>query len=224
MEKSYSLVNNGGDKAIAYPLDMSKELIAALEDARKNKSFITITSGDMQTGESWGDLYDSKGRISLTRGHKYCFPILLTFKRGEYDEENDVEYGKSYDFLSELSTHDIAKYLELNDLEINDTLDSYGGSLISSIVAVQTGLARTKLTYKHPTFKGKDFSKENIKIENEIITIECKTSSSKNDEVKICTKIEKKYVLLVNEEVYSRHDSSESLYAFLKANKQINLN
>ena len=63
-----------------------------------------------------------------------------------------------------------------------------------------------------------------MKIEHEIITIECKTSSSKNDEVKICTKIEKKYVLLVNEEVYSRHDSSESLYAFLKANKQINLN
>lgn len=41
MEKSYKLVNNGSDKQIAYPIGMSDDLIAALETARKNKSFVT---------------------------------------------------------------------------------------------------------------------------------------------------------------------------------------
>ena len=89
MEKSYKLVSNGKDKQIAYPLGMSKQLIEALEAARKNKSFITITSGDMETGEAWGDLYDSKGRIGLSRGHQYLFPLLVSFKKGEYDEDLD---------------------------------------------------------------------------------------------------------------------------------------
>jgi len=46
MEKSYKLVNNGSDKQIAYPIGMSDDLIAALEIARKNKSFVTLTSGN----------------------------------------------------------------------------------------------------------------------------------------------------------------------------------
>ena len=222
MIKSYKLINNGSDKQIAYPLDMSEELIASLEAARKNKSFITITSGNMETGEAWGDLYDSKGRIGLSRGHQYLFPILVSFKRGVYDEDLDEEFGESYDFLSEMPTQEIARYLNKHDLEIGDVLDN-GGSTISSIVAVQTGLAKTKVTYKHPTFKGKDFSKENIKIDTETFTIECKTTSDKNDEIKTCTKTEKKFTLFVGNEVYSRHDSSEDLYSFLKANRQINL-
>lgn len=80
------------------------------------------------------------------------------------------------------------------------------------------------MIYKHPTFKGKDFSKENIKIDTETFTTECKTISDKNDEVKICTKTQKKFTLLVGGKVYSRHDSSDDLYSFLKANKQVNLN
>lgn len=223
MEKSYKLVNNGSDKQIAYPIGMSDDLIAALETARKNKSFVTLTSGNEETGEAWGDLYDSKGRIGLTRGHQYSFPLLVTFKRGEYDEDLDEEIGESYDFLSELPTQEIAKYLDKNNLDVDDILDC-GGSIISSIVAVQTGLAKTKVIYKHPTFKGKDFSKENIKIDTEVFTIECKTTSDKNDEVKICIKTEKKFTLFVGGSVYSRHDSSEDLYTFLKANKQVNLN
>lgn len=223
MEKSYKLVNNGSDKQIAYPIGMSDDLIAALEIARKNKSFVTLTSGNEETGEAWGDLYDSKGRIGLSRGHQYLFPLLVSFKRADYDEELDEEIGESYDFLSELPTQEIAKYFNKNDLEVDDVLD-HGGSIISSIVAVQTGLAKTKVIYKHPTFKGKDFSKENIKIDTETFTTECKTISDKNDEIKICTKTEKKFTLFVGGNVYSRHDSSEDLYTFLKANKQINLN
>ena len=195
MEKSYKLISNGKDKQIAYPLGMSDQLIEALEAARKNRSFVTLTSGDMETGEAWGDLYDSKGRIGLSRGHQYLFPLLVSFKRADYDEELDEEIGESYDFLSELPTQEIAKYLNKYNLEVGDVLD-HGGSIISSIVAVQTGLAKTKVIYKHPTFKGKDFSKENIKIDTEVFTIECKTTSDKNDEVKICTKTEKKFTLL----------------------------
>ena len=223
MEKSYKLISNGKDKQIAYPLGMSDQLIEALEAARKNRSFVTLTSGDMETGEAWGDLYDSKGRIGLSRGHQYLFPLLVSFKRGEYDEDLDEEFGESYDFLSELPTQDIARYMNKNNLDVDDILDR-GGSILCSIVVVQTGLAKTKISYKQPTFKGKDFSKENIKIDTETFTIECKTSSDKNDEVKTCTKTQKKFTLFVGGEVYSRHDSSEELYAFLKANKQINLN
>lgn len=222
MEKSYKLINNGSDKQIAYPLGMSDDLIAALEMARKNRSFVTITSGDMETGEAWGDLYDSKGRIGLSRGHQYLFPLLVSFKRGDYDEELEEEIGESYDFLSELPTQEIARYLNKHDLEVDEVLDS-GGSILGSIIAVQTGLAKTKITYKHPTFKGKDFSKENIKIDTETFTTECKTTSNKNDEVKICKNIKNMFVLFVDGKVYSRHDSSEDLYSFLKANKQINL-
>ncbi|MDD3054827.1 MAG: hypothetical protein PHE16_03000 [Aliarcobacter sp.] len=222
MEKSYKLINSGSDIQIAYPLNMSDDLIAALEAARKNRSFVTITSGNMETGESWGDLYDSKGRIGLSRGNQYLFPLLVSFKRDDYDEDLEEEIDKSYDFLSELPTQDIAKYLNKHHLDVDEVLDC-GGSIIGSIVAVQTGLARTKVAYKHPTFKGKDFSKENIKIDTETFTTECKTTSDKNDEVKIRKKTEKKFVLFIGGKVYSRHDSSEDLYSFLKANKQINL-
>ena len=70
------------------------------------------------------------------------------------------------------------------------------------------------MIYKQPTFKGKDFSKENIKIDTETFTTECKTISDKNDDIKICTKTEKKFTLFVGGNVYSHHDSSEDLYTF----------
>ncbi|MFA7084736.1 MAG: hypothetical protein WC141_09395 [Arcobacteraceae bacterium] len=218
----YKLIDNGNDKKIAYPEDMPDDLISALETARKNKSFVTLSNGDMQTGEAWGDLFDTKGRIGLSRGRDYMFPLLISFKRADYDEETDTESGESYDFLSEMHTSDIAKYLKENDFEVSDVL-SCGGDIIGSVVAVQVGLTKTKVAYKHPTFKGKDFSPKNIKVEVETLTIECKTTSDKNDEVKTCVKEEKKFTLLVGGEVYSRHNTKDEFDSFLRANRQINL-
>ncbi len=218
----YKVINNGTDKKIAYPSEMSDELIEILEKARKNRTFLTITDGDIQTGQSWGDLFGAKGVLGLSRGKEYLFPILVSFKRGEYDEELDEEVGESYDFLSELNTKQISEYLDDNDLSIDDVLDSGGSILSSSIVAVRTGLKKTRVVYKHKSFKpSRNF------LDYEVITEEIKTTcesfSSFTKEVKKEEKITNKYHLFIEKEKFSAHDSTDDLISFLQANLELNL-
>jgi len=219
--KSYHLVDNKNDKKIAYPGDMQKSLVDALEKARKNKSFVTLTSGNMETGEAWGDLCDAKGRIGLSRGQDYLYPILVSFKTGYFDEDLDETVGESYDFLSEFHTSDISSYLDNNFLELEDVLDD-GGTTIASVVAVQTGLSRIKLEYKHVNFFSKyDFG--NTSEEIETITTTCSVISDKTNITKETTKKENRHILFVEGKVYSRHNTKKDLQRFLKASKQINL-
>lgn len=220
--REYKFIDGGKDKKIAYPGDMSNELVTALEKARVNESFVTLSVGDMKTGESWGDLYDNKGIIGLSRGRDYLYPILVSFKRGAYDEENDIVIGEDYSDLCELSTKEIAEYLDKNDLSLDDVLDS-GGGIISSVVAVQTGIKKNKVSYRHPLFKGIDFSEDNIEIKTETLTKTCETVSSLTKEVKTVESIESYFVLFLGGELYSRHSSKKDLKKFLEANRQINL-
>lgn len=219
--KTYHLIDNGSDLKIAYPGDMQIKLVEALEKARKNVSFVVLSSGNMKTGEAWGDLYDVKGRIGLSRGKDYLFPILVSFKRGEYDEEMNETFGESYDFLSDCNSKDIDDYLDSHKLNLDDVLDN-GGGTITSVVAVQSGLKKTTLLYRHQNFTpSKDFN--DVRVDTETFTTVCTVKSDKSEEVKETKKVSKKFVLYVEGEIYSRHDSKEDLNRFLRANKQINL-
>ena len=97
--------------------------------------------------------------------------------------------------------------------------------LILPFFCVALNLKAQKFGYidtEYITSKMPEYQTAQAEIEK-LTTKWIKEVSDKNDEVKTCTKTEKKYTLFVGGEVYSRHDSSEDLYAFLKANKQINL-
>lgn len=217
----YKFIENGNDKKIAYNKNFSDDLINALESARKERCFVTLSDGNMETGEAWGDLYDQKGILSLTRGRDYLFPILLTFKRGDYDEDLDIEIGESYDFLSEKSTSYISEYLDRNSLEIEDIIDC-SGSLLSSTVAVRVGLDNTKVIYKHPNFKASANFLDYEIVEEELITT-CETKSSLTNLATVKKKKEKKYHLVVENENHSRHNSLKELNEYLEAILEINL-
>lgn len=218
----YKIINNGNDKKIAYPNEMSNELVEVLEKARKNRTFLTITDGDTQTGQSWGDLFDAKGVLGLCRGREYLFPILVSFKRAEYDEDLDEELGESYDFLSELNTKQISEYLDNNDLSLDDVLDNGGSTLSSCIVAVRTGLKKTRVVYKHKSFKpSRNFLDYEVVVEE--IKTTCESFSSLTKETKKEEKITNKYHLFIEKEKFSAHDSSDDLISFLQANLELNL-
>jgi len=219
--KNLRIVEDKSGKKIAYPADMPEDLISALEKARKDELFVMLTSGDMKTGESWGDLYDSKGVIGLSKGRDYYFPLLISFKRGIYDEDSEETIGEDLSHLSDLSVAGLKTYLDERDLPIRSVLDD-GGCLLGSVVAVQTGISRPKVVYKHKNFKGKDFGSKNCKIEKEILTISSKIKSSLGTEtVENSTKT--RFVLFLDNKVYSRHDTLKDAEEFLKANREINL-
>jgi hypothetical protein len=69
--KEYKVVNG-----TSYGVRTNENIIRVLENCRKNKTRITLDYGNVNTGDSWGDLYDITGRISRSDGINKI-PILL---------------------------------------------------------------------------------------------------------------------------------------------------
>jgi len=159
--------------------NLEDKAIKTLTSAHEKSTFTTIIAGDSKTGVAWGECYDLKGRIGMTQGTNFKYPILVSFERGEYDEELDETTGISYDFLNPIPNYKVKEYLDENDLELRDVLDSGGGTLSDSIVAIKTGYsASQKSAYKHENFQPA------YDIENAKIVVESfdKTISVKNNQ------------------------------------------
>lgn len=178
------------NKTIYFDEKYSDELIEAILTAYENESFVTITTGNMYTGETWGDTWDIKGKISLTEGFKGTFyPILITFSEDNYE-------------WAEKSLKTLATYTKN---EIISKFDRCGGGLLSSCVALRTGTKKTKIVYKHPTFKSKfDFSTLKLRLVS-------------------CLKGESKIELYLNEEVQARFENIQECEEYVQMIKEIQL-
>lgn len=194
---------------IAYPKEMDDEIIQVLEKCRKNKTFINLILGDVNTGETWNEINDTKGVIGLSKGREYYFPLLVSF-------------GEEYDFLNEKSFQYIGEYLNEENLEINDVLSDGGSSLSNYIVAIRENLNDNDVIYKHPNFQSKhDF--ENFKIVEETLNTLVVETSSLGGETK-STKERKCFTLLdENNQVYSRHTNKKDAEEFLETHFENNL-
>ena len=59
-----------------YHDDTPQAVIAYLETARQRKTRIRVFYGDVQTGKSWDDYYDTMGRVGRSTG-KSKIPLLI---------------------------------------------------------------------------------------------------------------------------------------------------
>ena len=59
-----------------YHPETPHKIKAVLEEARKYNTRIILDYGDPKTGQSWGEVYDIKGRVSRSMGPTKV-PILL---------------------------------------------------------------------------------------------------------------------------------------------------
>ena len=71
METKYKIVND-----TAYHKDTNDNVIRVLENFRQNKVRIKIDLGNVKTGKSWNDSYDTCGYIGRSSG-QYKIPLLI---------------------------------------------------------------------------------------------------------------------------------------------------
>lgn len=64
----------------SYHEETSDDVIRVLEACRKDGTRIRMDYGDVNTGKSWGEIYDVVGRVSRSCGQSKI-PILLHNKR-----------------------------------------------------------------------------------------------------------------------------------------------
>jgi len=153
-EKEYKVVYEKYEKPLLYPGNMNNKIIKALEECRKSllrgNKITTLIFGDTETGKSWNEMNDIKGRISITRGTDYSFPIFVNFK-------------EKYDYLNGLTNSDIKKELKEKNLLFLDILSDGGGLIGNSIIGVKLGDQEKGILYKHPLFHNDlDFNKIKI--------------------------------------------------------------
>ena len=74
---TYKLMEDGQNLPIAYHEETSKEVIHALEFARKNRIRVKLYYGDVKTGRDWCEENDTIGYIGLSRGTDARYPILV---------------------------------------------------------------------------------------------------------------------------------------------------
>ncbi len=77
----YKLIEDGQNLPIAYHLATNDKLVAVLEHCRKNRIRIKINIGDIETGKSWNEEFDTSGYIGLSKGYQARFPILVNNSR-----------------------------------------------------------------------------------------------------------------------------------------------
>lgn len=64
------------DANIMYHKETPKEVIEVLEQARENRTRLTLDYGDAKTGRSWGEINDINGRMGQSTG-EYKLPLLI---------------------------------------------------------------------------------------------------------------------------------------------------
>lgn len=77
----YQLIPDGTDLPIAYHAETPKQVIDVMERLRRNRTRVKLHYGDVNTGRDWNEENDVTGYISLSRGHKARFPILVYNER-----------------------------------------------------------------------------------------------------------------------------------------------
>lgn len=202
--KKYKLVKSFDNKEILYPENLKNEIIDILEKSRKQETFLLVITGDTDSGKSWNETYDIKGKIGLSKGFDYYFPLMICFK-------------EKYDNLNEKSLKSLRKIIN------NDNLNKYlndGGSLILGNIIGIKNIFTNKELYKHPNFHTNyDFYNAKIKKENyNSVTIE--TNENTNESNKIESKYSK-FNLIVKDKtnnkefVYAKFDTNEEAKEFL---------
>jgi hypothetical protein len=74
---TYQLIEDGNDLPLAYRIETTKKIVDALEYCRKNRLRVKINYGDIETGRSWNEENDIIGYVSMSKGYKARFPILV---------------------------------------------------------------------------------------------------------------------------------------------------
>lgn len=76
-EKQYKTVIDGQPLPIAYHIETPDSMVQILETIREGKTRCRYHWGNIETGEDWGDTFDVKGYIGLSRGSEARYPILV---------------------------------------------------------------------------------------------------------------------------------------------------
>jgi len=71
MSKEYKVVNG-----TSYSVNTNDKVIEVLERCRNNRTRILIDYGDVQTKESWNEVYDISGYVGRSNG-TYKVPLLI---------------------------------------------------------------------------------------------------------------------------------------------------
>jgi hypothetical protein len=74
---TYQLIEDGGNLPIAYHAETPANIIEVMERARKNRTRIKLSYGDINTGKDWNEEFDVTGYIGLSKGYEARFPILV---------------------------------------------------------------------------------------------------------------------------------------------------
>lgn len=207
MSKNYKIVEREGKK-IAYPENMDNKVIKILEEARVNRNFLNLIFGNKITGKAWDETFDTKGIIGLSKGSEYYFPILVSF-------------SEDYDFLNEKTFEEISDFLSNKNLAIENVLSMGGGTISDNILAIRINLDDNDLVYVHKNFQpALDFEK------NEIIEEKVTSNISEYSSIEGLTERKEEkinYVLMIDDQLYSRHETKEEAENFLKLKFENNL-
>ena len=71
MSKEYKVVNG-----TSYSVNTSDKVIEVLERCRNNRTRIVVDYGDVETKESWNEVYDVSGYVGRSNGI-YKVPLLI---------------------------------------------------------------------------------------------------------------------------------------------------
>lgn len=75
--KEYKTVRQADGLQTAYHIETPDNMVEILETHRKLKTRLRFHWGDIETGRDYGDEWDVKGRIGLSRGSEARYPILV---------------------------------------------------------------------------------------------------------------------------------------------------
>lgn len=78
---TYQLIEDGQNLPLAYHAETNKGVIDTLEYCRKNRIRVRLHYGDIETGRDWNEEHDVMGYVSMSKGHKARFPILVYNER-----------------------------------------------------------------------------------------------------------------------------------------------
>ena len=74
-EKKYKVVNG-----TSYNAETPDKIIEILERARQNNTRILLDYGNVETGQSWGEVYDIRGYVGRSTG-EIKIPLLIYNQR-----------------------------------------------------------------------------------------------------------------------------------------------
>lgn len=146
------------------------------------------------------------------------FPILIGAKIPDSKTDDDSEIEKLFNEGTVLS---ILQYLTSNDLSLGQVLGVSGSKVEGNVLAIQEGLAKTKIVYKVDNFKA------NAKWSN--VSLVTNTKSIETVKKDLITKREisrevediNSFEVHLNGKLESKHDSLKEAEVYINAKREV---